>query len=261
MGVLNVTPDSFSDGGQFIDPEIALQHAGQMIEEGADIIDIGAEFDPPLWRRQARHARGGTGAAAARAAGRGADGRAGLDRHAQARDRLLGARPRRAPRQRRLGPAARSEHGARRRPARRAGRDHAQPLQGRGRPSASCPTSTRSSTIRSTSRPRPASRATPSCSIPGIGFGKTPEQSMEAIAKLDEVQALRPADPGRRLAQALHQYGVAVRADEPDRRLDRRPCAGLYEWRHASSGPMTWPKPSRRCASPPPAEHADDATK
>ena len=45
---------------------------------------------------------------------------------------------------------------------------------------------------------------------PGIGFGKTPEQSMEAIAKLEQVQALRPADPGRRLAQALHQFGVAV---------------------------------------------------
>jgi dihydropteroate synthase len=47
MGVLNVTPDSFSDGGQFIDPEIALKHARQMIEEGADIIDIGAESTRP----------------------------------------------------------------------------------------------------------------------------------------------------------------------------------------------------------------------
>ncbi|MCX7314853.1 MAG: dihydropteroate synthase [Alphaproteobacteria bacterium] len=47
MGILNVTPDSFSDGGQFIDPEIALDHARQMIEEGADIIDIGAESTRP----------------------------------------------------------------------------------------------------------------------------------------------------------------------------------------------------------------------
>jgi dihydropteroate synthase len=47
MGVLNVTPDSFSDGGQFVDPNVALQHAKQMIEEGADIIDIGAESTRP----------------------------------------------------------------------------------------------------------------------------------------------------------------------------------------------------------------------
>ncbi len=47
MGVLNVTPDSFSDGGQFIAPEVALKHARQMIEEGADIIDIGAESTRP----------------------------------------------------------------------------------------------------------------------------------------------------------------------------------------------------------------------
>ncbi len=47
MGILNLTPDSFSDGGQFVDPEAALQHAKQMIEEGADIIDIGAESTRP----------------------------------------------------------------------------------------------------------------------------------------------------------------------------------------------------------------------
>jgi dihydropteroate synthase len=47
MGVLNVTPDSFSDGGQFIAPEQALAQARQMIAEGADIIDIGAESTRP----------------------------------------------------------------------------------------------------------------------------------------------------------------------------------------------------------------------
>jgi dihydropteroate synthase len=47
MGVLNLTPDSFSDGGQFVDPEVALKHARRMIEEGADIIDIGAESTRP----------------------------------------------------------------------------------------------------------------------------------------------------------------------------------------------------------------------
>jgi dihydropteroate synthase len=47
MGVLNVTPDSFSDGGRFIEPEAALRHARRMIEEGADIIDIGGESTRP----------------------------------------------------------------------------------------------------------------------------------------------------------------------------------------------------------------------
>jgi dihydropteroate synthase len=47
MGVLNVTPDSFSDGGRFLDPEAAIAHARGMIREGADIIDIGAESSRP----------------------------------------------------------------------------------------------------------------------------------------------------------------------------------------------------------------------
>ena len=47
MGILNVTPDSFSDGGRFLDPERALAQAKRMIAEGADIIDIGAESTRP----------------------------------------------------------------------------------------------------------------------------------------------------------------------------------------------------------------------
>jgi len=47
MGVLNVTPDSFSDGGQFDTPERALAQVRRMIAEGADIIDIGAESTRP----------------------------------------------------------------------------------------------------------------------------------------------------------------------------------------------------------------------
>ena len=47
MGVLNVTPDSFSDGGRFNDPTVATNHALQMIQDGADIIDIGGESTRP----------------------------------------------------------------------------------------------------------------------------------------------------------------------------------------------------------------------
>jgi dihydropteroate synthase len=47
MGILNVTPDSFSDSGQFFEPAKAVQHARQMAAEGADILDVGAESTRP----------------------------------------------------------------------------------------------------------------------------------------------------------------------------------------------------------------------
>jgi dihydropteroate synthase len=47
MGVLNVTPDSFSDGGRFFDPPAAIAHAQRLVAEGADILDIGAESTRP----------------------------------------------------------------------------------------------------------------------------------------------------------------------------------------------------------------------
>jgi dihydropteroate synthase len=47
MGVVNVTPDSFSDGGRFVTPAAALSHARQLVGEGADIIDIGGESTRP----------------------------------------------------------------------------------------------------------------------------------------------------------------------------------------------------------------------
>ena len=47
MGILNVTPDSFSDGGQYYDPEKAVAHALLMVKQGADIIDIGGESTRP----------------------------------------------------------------------------------------------------------------------------------------------------------------------------------------------------------------------
>ncbi len=47
MGILNVTPDSFSDGGRFTDPDRAVEHALRMVEEGAAIIDVGGESTRP----------------------------------------------------------------------------------------------------------------------------------------------------------------------------------------------------------------------
>lgn len=47
MGILNVTPDSFSDGGCYLDVDCAIDYAHQMVEDGADIIDIGGESSRP----------------------------------------------------------------------------------------------------------------------------------------------------------------------------------------------------------------------
>lgn len=55
MGILNITPDSFSDGGQFMTPDRALAQARRMIAEGADIIDIGAESTRPYGSQPVSH--------------------------------------------------------------------------------------------------------------------------------------------------------------------------------------------------------------
>jgi dihydropteroate synthase len=58
MGVVNITPDSFSDGGAFLDPDAAVAHALQLLKEGADLLDLGAESTRPGSR-----AGGGAGGA------------------------------------------------------------------------------------------------------------------------------------------------------------------------------------------------------
>jgi len=47
MGIVNVTPDSFSDGGKYTNRQQALDHASRLLEEGADILDIGGESSRP----------------------------------------------------------------------------------------------------------------------------------------------------------------------------------------------------------------------
>ena len=47
MGILNLTPDSFSDGGNYMDPNLAVEKALQMVDEGAQIIDLGGESTRP----------------------------------------------------------------------------------------------------------------------------------------------------------------------------------------------------------------------
>jgi dihydropteroate synthase len=47
MGIVNVTPDSFSDGGRYADPRLAVAHARRLVEEGADLLDVGGESTRP----------------------------------------------------------------------------------------------------------------------------------------------------------------------------------------------------------------------
>src|SRR3990167_7595842 len=47
MGIVNVTPDSFSDGGQFANSQVAIAHGARLLEDGADILDIGGESTRP----------------------------------------------------------------------------------------------------------------------------------------------------------------------------------------------------------------------
>ena len=51
MGILNVTPDSFSDGGKFNDKDAALFHVEEMVQQGADIIDVGGESTRPGYQK------------------------------------------------------------------------------------------------------------------------------------------------------------------------------------------------------------------
>src|SRR3954465_7654669 len=47
MGIVNVTPDSFSDGGRFLDPDTAIEHGLALVEAGADVLDVGGESTRP----------------------------------------------------------------------------------------------------------------------------------------------------------------------------------------------------------------------
>jgi dihydropteroate synthase len=47
VGIVNITPDSFSDGGQFFEPQVAIDHAGQLFKDGASLVDIGGESTRP----------------------------------------------------------------------------------------------------------------------------------------------------------------------------------------------------------------------
>ena len=221
MGILNVTPDSFSDGGRFIDPAKAIAHACDMAEQGADILDIGAESTRPYggaqpirptrnWRGLSRCCRRWSSSA---------------------------CRSRSTP-SRRRSPPGRS---TRARPSSTmSGACSAIPIWRRSSPNVAC----RSSSCTIARPPTPAidimadiervlrplagdrrarrhcARADRARSRHRLRQDAGAEHRLHRAAR--RAQALRPAAPGRRLAQALHQFGDAGAARRTHRRLDCR---------------------------------------
>ena len=166
MGVLNVTPDSFSDGGRFLDPQAAIAQARRLVAEGADIIDVGAELTRPYGgavRVSAEDERARLEPVSLR---RHRARRAGLDRYAESLGRRLGARSRRGHRQRRLGFAGRSRTWRAWSPTTTSPVIIMHNREAPIRRSISSPTSPISSNARWRSPHAPASRASASCSIP-----------------------------------------------------------------------------------------------
>ena len=134
-------------------------------------------------------------------------------------------------RQRRLGPAARPRHGARWWRSATCPSSSCTTATAPMPPSTSCRISPRSST-RSLEIAAKAGISRDNIVLdPGIGFGKTPEQSMIALARLDELERVRPAAAGRRLAQALHRQ---VTPSEPQQRLGGSIAAHLLAARRGA---------------------------
>ena len=259
MGILNVTPDSFSDGGRFLDPARAIAHAERDGRAGRRHPRHRRGIDAALWRRKpvaaaeekARLARGAAGGRQARPAG--------VDRHHQGGDRRLGARCRA------------------RQSSTTSGACNAIPTWRRSSPRAACRSS--SCTTATTADPaidiiadvnaffarslEIAARAGIARDKivldPGIGFGKTPEQSIACIARLAEfkrfglpllvgasrkrfINAVTPAPPDERIGGSIAAHLLAVengaaivrvhdvaetvqalRVPRPSRRHDERP--------------------------------------
>src|SRR2546430_11690707 len=61
MGIVNVTPDSFSDGGEHLAPDAAVAHALKLLDEGADVVDIGGESNRARARGGAENTAGSAG--------------------------------------------------------------------------------------------------------------------------------------------------------------------------------------------------------
>ena len=246
MGVLNVTPDSFSDGGQFAAPERALAQARRMIAEGADIIDIGAESTRPygsepisadeeLKRLQPVLPEVvALGIPVSIDSMKSAVVAWALDQGAAIANDVWGLQrdPGMAGLVAERGVPVIIMHN----------RDSADPAIDIMQDIADF--FARSLDI--AAKRRHFARQDRARSRHRLRQDAGAEHDRAGAARRTAV--VRTAAAGRRLAQALHQHGDAVGAASAPRRLDRRASDGGASAARGSSGPMTSPKPYRRCA-------------
>ncbi len=224
MGVLNLTPDSFSDGGQFIAPERALTQARRMIAEGADIIDVGAESTRPYGAQPVSAEEEqkrlqpvlseivALGIPVSIDSMKSEVAAWALDAGAAIANDVWGLQ--RDPEMAELV----AQHDVpviimHNRDSADAGIDIMKDIAGFFE--------------RSLEIAAKAGISAENIVLdPGIGFGKTPEQSMIGAGAAWRTQGVRPAAAGRRLAQAVHRPDHALGAAPAPRRLDCRASAG-----------------------------------
>ena len=237
MGVLNVTPDSFSDGGQFIEPAIAIEHARRLVAEGADLIDIGGESTRPYGGmrpvlRPTKSARGSSRILPAAATigvpvsidtMKASVAAWALEAGASIVNDVWGLQ--RDPDMARVV----AEHGA--------------PIiimhnRESADPAIDIINDVSEFFSRSLEIAWSAGIAHDRIVLdPGIGFGKTPEQIAGLHRAARRMARLRRATSRRRLAQALHRFDRAVRADGAARRLAGRASPGGRKRRRHHSRP------------------------
>ena len=189
VGILNVTPDSFSDGGHFASFEQALAQARRMVEEGAAIIDVGGESTKPAAVPVSAAEEQGRVLPVIEALAR--DGvLISIDTY-RAETARLAVDGRRAYRQRRLGPAARDRRspGLRSTPA--PGWSSCTPGAGARRSPTSSTTSCSSCAARWRSHERPRWPTSSSCSTPASASPRRPpEENFDLMVRFGELHAL-----------------------------------------------------------------------
>ena len=213
MGVVNVTPDSFSDGGHWFDPDAAIAHGRRCVAEGADLVDVGGESTRPgAERPSARRS-----CVASCRSSRRSPTRASVVSVDTMRAEVAAAGPRRrrGARQRRERRPGRSRHG----PAgRRAAAVPTSPCTGAAT-APRCRALARSTTTSSPrcARARPAASALVAGGVdadrivldPGFGFAKHAPHNWALLAPPRRARRPRPAGARRGVAQDASSAGVA----------------------------------------------------
>jgi dihydropteroate synthase len=258
MGILNVTPDSFSDGGRFADPSAVADEAARMAADGADLIDLGGEIHPPRVAAGPGGRAGPAGGARVRAIVAQVPGGDGLGRHDPGRRR-----------RRRLGRRGDGCERRRGRPRRRgllplvAARGAAVVLMHMQGTPATMQVDPRYADVTREVAAFLADRAAAAESAgvaphrvlldPGIGFGKTAAHNLALLRELSQVVSLgRPVLVG---TSRKGFVGAITGVKDPASRVHG--TAATVAWAVAQGGGGR-PRPRRRAGRPDGADGAGD---